>query len=165
MRSWVRPLSAATICLLMHGCAKRQPSSEAPQSQEGLPDDIAALEQQLDDHELELQTLGVGLPLGELVPEADEAPATADGAAASRAEESAAPAPTAAPEDEPEPSKRRQEKDRCDRICSLAEATCTLADHICDLAARHPDAMRYQDACHRAEDQCRQAGTACEVCS
>ncbi len=64
-------------------------------------------------------------------------------------------------------SKRERKKDeaqRCQRICDLAESTCELADRICELAQRHPDEVRYETACSRAEQQCRVAAEACTVC-
>ena len=60
---------------------------------------------------------------------------------------------------------KKNEAERCQRICDLAEATCDLADKICELAQSHPDEVRYDEACSRAEHQCRVAAEACTACA
>ena len=61
--------------------------------------------------------------------------------------------------------RKKNEAERCQRICDLAEATCDLADKICELAQSHPDEVRYEEACSRAEHQCRVAAEACTACA
>jgi hypothetical protein len=61
--------------------------------------------------------------------------------------------------------RKKNEAERCQRICDLAEATCDLADKICELAQSHPDEVRYDEACSRAEHQCRVAAEACTACA
>lgn len=56
-------------------------------------------------------------------------------------------------------------KDRCERICTIAEATCGLSDRICELAQRHPGDERYRNACARAEQDCEVASHACRDCA
>jgi hypothetical protein len=59
---------------------------------------------------------------------------------------------------------RRAGRERCDRICDLAEATCNLEARICAMADRHAGEARYRSACQRASDQCRLASDACSSC-
>jgi hypothetical protein len=61
--------------------------------------------------------------------------------------------------------RKKNEAERCQRVCDLAEATCELADRICELAQRHPDEVRYEAACDRAGHQCRVAAEACTACA
>ena len=56
------------------------------------------------------------------------------------------------------------EEERCDRICSIAEATCDLSEQICELADAHEGEARYTQACDRAGTQCTDAGDACSAC-
>ncbi|MBX7077669.1 MAG: hypothetical protein K1X88_00695 [Nannocystaceae bacterium] len=58
----------------------------------------------------------------------------------------------------------RDEDDRCDRLCGLAETTCELRDRVCELSERHQGDTRYSDSCARAEDQCDAATVHCESC-
>jgi hypothetical protein len=146
------------------GCAKRAP---ATMTVPGPDASIEDYEEALESNEERLRREGIAV-----------APALgADVAGAVEAEEDAtvleaeAPEPDyaqAAPARDMVQQERRHERraarDRCDRICDLAEATCNLQTHICALADRHAGEARYESACQRANDQCKLASDACSAC-
>ncbi len=57
------------------------------------------------------------------------------------------------------------ERDRCTRVCDLAESICDLEGKICDLADRHEGEERYAKACERAQAHCKRATEACTACA
>jgi hypothetical protein len=159
-----------------------------------VPDDIDAIEATLARNADDLQAAGILVaqrtdvpPAGDAFRDAEEETQAEPEAEPEGGEEAEEPvmeeappesAPSADASAPPEPSRRtartrsferrrgkRDEADRCQRICDLAEATCDLSDRICDLASRHPDEVRYDTACDRAEAQCDAAADACSGCA
>jgi hypothetical protein len=53
---------------------------------------------------------------------------------------------------------------RCVRVCGLATNICELRDRICGLVDEHHDELRYQTVCERATVDCEHATKACEGC-
>ena len=175
--------SAVVVLLLspLAGCRANAPSSApAPRL-----DDIAAIEAELADNNERLQAQGL------YVPAPTPAPVPADPMDYTDEEqdgddEAAAPVMPSPP---PEPAteakttainrsererdargftrkreEKRAQKDRCERICDLAETTCDLSARICALADEHVDDVRYEEACDRAKVQCEIASEACDDC-
>jgi hypothetical protein len=182
---------AAVVCgALFVACKANQPAS-APM-EPGLHDDIAEIEARLEHNADALEEEGIYVarapapgsdagpqPVTQQPPEEESAAAPPDaedavGASEPEADERSEPA-SDRPRDKSRPgywsrwlAKRTRKKDdaeRCQRICDLAEATCELADRICELAQRHPDEVRYEEVCDRAEHHCRVAAEACTACA
>jgi hypothetical protein len=185
-----RRISAVVIGGLIAAC-KAAPTA-APPGEAGLRDDIAAIEAELERNADDLEAEGIYVaradhvqpqPVQQQPPrdefEGDVSPTAEpelgeEDEAAVDSERSEGVASGRKSKESREGywsrwlSKRERKKDeaqRCQRICDLAEATCELADRICELAQRHPDEVRYETACERAEHQCRVAAEACTACA
>ena len=68
-------------------------------------------------------------------------------------------------EGETAPTAAAEDRDRCTRVCDLAESICDLEGKICDLAERHEGDERYAKACDRAEKHCERATEVCTACA
>lgn len=181
----VKFLSACVAALALSACAKKAAESTAPESSDmaAVPDDIDALERELDLRERQMTQLGAGRSAGSVAAggggqalgktaarsgddrkgENKLAGAGEAGADMSAAEAQTSPvAPTSAPE--PGPA-RDLAQNRCMTVCDLSTSICQLQDRICDLAPRHPNEPRYQAACERAARDCQSSQEACHDCA
>lgn len=147
---------------ILSGCAKQAPATTAVPGPDASIEDF---EQALESNQERLRREGIAV-----------APAP-DMAGAAEADEDATVLEAEAPEPEyaagapgrdmvqqETRNERRAARDRCDRICDLAEATCQLQARICEMAERHAGEERYESACQRANDQCSLASNACSSC-
>lgn len=147
--------------LLVVGCAKKASEDRtAPPGDAGATgDELAMLEQQLNEREGQLAAIGVS-PTTRL-----EKKAAANQAGDAASVE--ATAPTTAPS--PGPTEPQQKPDasgdRCTQVCEITTAICALEDQICGLLPRHPGEPRYQAACDRSSADCQLATEACHACT
>jgi len=179
------------LCVVVSvtSCAKKggapTTAAEGAYAPPPMGDDIAVYERQLAVAEADLRRLGVASVAANLDASAPAPGAGADVAGsaddgddddasieAEQAErEPAAPAADAPPTRDTvtEARKsgrysRREQRDRCESICDVADSVCTLEGKICSLAAAHAEDPRYQNACARASDDCEVGEEACRAC-
>lgn len=173
------------VAVVAAGCSKNVGRRESTVPHGTTPE---AIEAELAANEAALRDAGVAVPQPAPPPPAESPPPARDfdfdddaGGQPPSAPESDEPVDAAPPADDevsyeqevrgpskrarPElRSSRRDERERCERVCDLADTTCDLADHVCELADRHRDDPRYDEACLRAGMQCDAATLACDAC-
>lgn len=158
------------------GCAKRAAESSAPGADMDGGDELAQLEQQLAQREVQLEAAGYrARVVGEATSTAGavSVPARDGGDRKPEAPPSSAPSEPAPMADSAAraPSTKQAEAEdlagggRCQQVCEISAAICALEDRICDLVPRHPGDPRYQAACGRAAEDCRFATEACHACT
>jgi len=148
------------------GCARRAPEATAVPGPDASIEDY---EQALENNEERLRAEGITVaPAPPAEPEVAGAAEAEEDATVLETEpaepEYAAGAPARDMAQQERRRERRAERDRCDRICDLAEAACNLQSRICALADRHAGEARYESVCQRANDHCRLASDACSTC-
>lgn len=144
-----------TGAMLVIGCGKNAPSTEAPgdagaadspgaepDSETNRDGELAELELELDAYEDAMLASGFELPEPVAATRADRGRTSV--AAASGGSSQAGP--------------------RCERICGLANSICGLRERICELADEHGPEPRYARACERATLDCERATEACVGC-
>jgi hypothetical protein len=142
--------------VLVVGCAKSKPSTEAPgeaavadsaeagaepEAHRDVDDGLSAYLNELAGHEDAMLSIGLPLP---------------GGVAQARTEEGRSSLPAG--------DGGGDAGARCERVCGLATNICELRDRICGLVDEHRNELRYHNACERASLDCEHATKACEGC-
>ena len=156
--SWIGVLAGLLAgVVLVAGCAKNKPGTEAPadgaaadSSEAGVEaEPYRAIDGELASYESDLagyedRLLALGLPLSSAVTQARTSEGRNSLPMGDGGGETGGP--------------------RCERICGLATNICELRDRICELGREHEDEPRYRAVCERATLDCEQATEACEGC-
>lgn len=154
--SWRSVLAGLlTGAVLVAGCSKAKPGTEAPDAMPAAEDTAAAepeaspLDDGLASYENELlgyedAMLAAGLELPDAVVQTRTDAGQRSVPASDGGGDAGGP--------------------RCERICGLATNICELRDRICQLGDEHREELRYQRACERATLDCERATQACEGC-